>query len=519
MSDWKSRAKPVSSGSWKERASVIPQAEGIDPTTNMGFWGSPEVTQAMDLVGKGAEAVSDGVMYGASKVPVLGALMNSGAAGITSLIDPSTSYDSNMRNIQGMEKEMEERSPIATTVGGVGGNVLAGAAMPAMGLGATLAANAGLSTADMVSRDLLLGQENKNFGRDLAIEAGMGAFGHGAGKLLKGMSNADVLRGKAVDNVKTMFNPTVKEQQAFGIKGDDLDNAARRFLDDGGLDTPFVSKNTLYEKAAKGAQDKFQQFDDVLNTKARAPTQQELFEELSRRRGGAADSLNPELAAQLGREAKAVRGMSSNPVPLAGNTEEIKDAGMAVTDVDPNLIRQRRSALDADSRDMFGGVSDRAKAEAAHTYRNFEEGLLDPQSRELYKGLKGQYGDAALARDLLSKQAARAESQTLMGAVDRNFGAVQGGNIGQAVAGTPGRVVGATLGGGAFAAVKSYGPQFKAWGYNLGAKVAENNRWMQTLSKAGERGGQTGVASAHYLMMQRDPEYRQAYSSDKESEK
>jgi hypothetical protein len=522
--DYEDKTPGAESGPWADYADPAPKpkkdVKGINPNDNQ--WG-PE----MDMLGNALEGFSDGARYAVTKVPVLGPLAASIGAGTQALFTDKT-YEEGMQEVRDREAFLEKRSPVATTISGIGANIAGFMASPFSSLnaakgvaGAAADVGAGLLTsgADMIARDQLMGQEENNAGLKLAGEAGINLLTRGAGKAISALGDADALKGKAVKNVKDMFNPTIKEQQAFGIKSDDLDNAARRFLDDGNLNNPFVTKNTLYEKAAGSAQQKFQQFDDILNTKARTPTQAELYEHLATQKGAARNTLNPELADQLSREAGAVKSVDSVKLPGMGSADDIKALEMQATDLDPNLIRQRRSSLDMDSRDAFGAVSDRAKAEAAHSYRNFEEGLLQPDDLVAYKGKKGEYGDAALARDLLAKQAARGETQTLMGAVDRNFGSITGGNVGQAVAGTPGRVVGQLTGGGAFSAIKSYGPQFKAWGYNLGAKVAENNKWMQTLAKAGERGGQAGVASAHYLMMQRDPEYRKAYTTDTNKEK
>ncbi len=80
-----------------------------------------------------------------------------------------------------------------------------------------------------------------------------------------------------------------------------------------------------------------------------------------------------------------------------------------------------------------------------------------------------------------------------------------------------GHTAGFLAGGYADKLIREHGNQLATFGFNKASKVLSNEKWAKTLSEAADRGGVTGVSGAHFLMTQRDPEYRKAHQEDQEA--
>lgn len=176
-------------------------------------------------------------------------------------------------------------------------------------------------------------------------------------------------------------------------------------------------------------------------------------------------------------------------------------------------LREARKMEDARAYPSQFAV-DKDKADIAQTLRELErESINDPALRSYYDQLKSQYSKAATVDELAAKAAGREEAKTLLGTIGRNTGAGLGAATGAAVAGPAGAVVGAALGSYGQQVVNKYGNQLAAFGANKMHNVLKNEGWAKVLSQAADRGGQPAMNSAHYLLMQRDPKYREAFNS------
>lgn len=525
----------------KPRAAI----PAIDPTAGLGVLGG-EYDQFIEPAAKvipSPGAVNAFLESQRENIPIIGPALERAGAGIGEALGLGSSQqilDDNMLNAQERAKEY----PKADFLGGVSGRA-------AMATPAGLLPNLGVSAADIASRAALknqdiqspldLGNSAANATENLALEAMLG----GAAKSLGGLKKAN-LESRADEAIKDSFNPTVRQIEEMGVKTGKTDEMAKLARESGMFDVPFQSKQSLYDKANSIRQNAFEKSDDILMNESAPTMQSELRKYLNNKAEVANNSWKPELSSALADESRTLGNVVKDlpegvSMPKSAATTELvteyDSLGMptirevpidaelsaaqqrafreSVTEISPDMIRARKTALDKASRDGFGNITDDAKAGAAQELRDFQRSKLGEESRELYDEANKEYGRATDMQKFFARDAAREQGNTLLGKTDRNFGWSVGDKAAETVGiqGVP-KVGLAMLGAKGVQIARQYSAPFRAWGYTLGARVAGNQNWLQQLAKAGERSGQAGVASTHFILMQRDPEYREAYTAD-----
>lgn len=470
-----------------------------------------------DMIGQGLEGISDFVRQVPQKIPLISPLAQSAAAGITAALDPNATYEDNMRKINAGVAARDEQSPIAGVASDVAGAVIApGANIAGLpGVGASLA----VSAADQVAKRDLKGQDisDEDMANNLGLEslAGLGgaALGKGASKIL----DSDMYRSLAQKYAKKTLGGTKGQLEKLEVKSNALNDSVDRLLDNEEVfNTPFQSKEELYGKILERRRQSGQAGQEIFEAGASPANQAESYERLMGKARQATNQGQAEVANKLSREADILKNIDSNPLPNIGPRD--KAAEMAATELDPNIIKGRKTQLDEQAYGNKLQV-DKNAAEAAGEVRNMQYDLMQGEDGFL-RAENARYGDLLNAEKLSSKAAAGeiANSGGLISTVKKGVGGTVGALVGSAF-GPVGTVVGGAIGASGQALLDNYGPQLATYGFNQTSKVLKNAGWAKTLKEAADRGGVAGVGTAHFLLTQRDPSYRQAYQEDQDESK
>lgn len=528
---------------------------------------------------------------------------------VGALLDPDKTYD---QYVADDNKEAAARKERTSIVPGIVGtirnplNTYTGMA----GVGAGVAANA--ANNELSAAALNSGKSQGDIAQEALVEGGLGTAINGASKLVKpavkwakGLSGG--LDEAAENQVKKGFNATTAQMAEWGVKGDEMDDAAKLMLKSGFYDKPIQSQQDLYNALrarmtktgegmdlladqfgegvkrgelsdlmhAKGAearkigqsglesnyQNKGQaflspetvaaekgikkidkalnkpqlEFDQVgdqnksLGRRAEIQdTKQKLLDEADLRD----DSLKRQLQQQqidhqlasiderggyIGAKQDFNEAQQTALLESRANLQDVLDDGRDEI-LSTSDLRKARKAEDARAYPSQFSV-DPDKAEIAGTLREAEmNSIKDPEAKSFYQHHKDEYSTLVPAEKMTQKAAARDEAKTLLGSINNKTGRIVGGALGTPF-GVPGAIIGQQLGGYAQELTSKYGNQMAAYGFNKTSKVLQNEGWAKTLLEAGKRGGSAGISTAHFLMTQRDPAYRQAHQEDQDASK
>lgn len=491
-----------------------PKAEPVDISdTESSGW---------DTAVSALEGASDFVRQVPQKIPLISPLAQSAAAGITAAIDPNATYEDKMKEITDGVAARDAQSPIAGMASDVAGAVVAPGANIA-GLPG-VATSLGVSAADQVAKRDLTNRDisDEDMANNLALEAGAGSLGHGLGKVAGKLVDSDMYRALAQKFGKKTLGGTKGQLEKLDVKSDALDNSVNRLLDDENVfDAPFQSKEELYNKILARRKESGKAGADIFEKGASPANQAETYDKLMAQAKEYRNKGQVEIAAKLETEAGVIKGIDSKSLgieqPITASPEDLKYIEMQNTELDPNIIKGRKSQLDEQAYGNKLQV-DKNAAAAAGDVRDMQYGLMnDPSS---LKAENARYGDLLTAENLASKSAAGEISNSggLIGVAKKGVGSTAGAIAGSAF-GPAGTIAGGMLGGAAQSLLSNFGPQLATYGFNGTSKILKNNKWAEALSAAGERGGAAGVGTAHFLLTQRDPEYRKTYQEDQDASK
>jgi len=477
-----------------------------------------EQPQEQSLLSKAGDTASDFLTSIGDNVPVLGAAANyvgNKADVALGFAKDDAEAEANMRARQAARAE---RSPIADTAGSVVGASTA-MAVPGAGL-AGVGSGLAVSGADLAARKGLTGEDIslEDAGKQLLLEGGIGGALVGAGKALKPLSGKtqEISDALAQKFGKRSLGGTKSELRKLEVESDTLDNVVRRLREDGVYDKALQSSDDLYENVKGMRQASGAKGNDIFMAGAQDANQAEVYQSLMARAKVAQDRGQGEIAAKLRSEADNIKAISSNPLdtdlPIQASPEQLKLMEMQNTSLDPSVIKERKTFLDKDT--FKSKVETNQISEAAgDEMRDLQYGLMDGDSAAALKAENAKYGDLKTGEKLLANKAAGEQSSGggLIKKV-RQAAFVSGA---MASGGLP--VAAAAYVGDAF--LSKYGNQLATYGFNKGSKVLQNPTWVKALEAAGDRGGIAGVNTAHFLMTQRDPEYRKAHQEDQDASK
>lgn len=369
MSDWKSRAKPVTTGSWKERATPV-QGKGIDPEANLGIGASP----AADVVGKGLEKLSDLVVTGVDSIPGVGYLKKAQAA-IAAPIKGQT-YDETVSGYNQDIKERAERNPGEALTG----SLLFGSAAPVSSASSALGRitqNTAVNALDAAGRGSS-GIDTDNMTSAAAITALLSS-GMEAGPLLAKLKpllgkasdvTEDFARAKAVKSL----DPILSQQEMLDRKG--LTNKLGKELLDSKTVNYGDSVDNMLPKVEKMLDLKGQQLGEL----------RKLADE-----GGATVNLG-ELTDYVQQTQAKTKGMSQSTKDVADRLSKQFENVMEVPTRNVSQTADLLSSLGQDAR--FNKVSAPAAAEAARDIYGKIRSLGDEAAANVSPKLAADIADA-----------------------------------------------------------------------------------------------------------------------------
>lgn len=485
---------------------------------------APKEQSFLESITPTADTVPDLLTSIGDHVPVLGAAANYVGNKADVALGFAKDDEEAQANMMARQAARAERSPIADTVGaGIGSST----AMIAPGAGlAGIGSGLAVSAADLGARKVL-NDENitaEDAGGQLALEAALGGVGLGLGKVGSKLLDTDWYKNKAIGAVKKTLGGTKKELEKLDIRSDKLDQSAERLLDEDVFNSPFQSKQEIFDKVSAKKAQSGAAGGELFKETASPANQEKTYEQLMARAKVARNKGQKEIADKLEAEARIIDDIDSKPFeidqPLVASPEQLRSLDRQNTSLDPEILKNRKTTLDSEA---FGtmGKNDPAATAAANEMRDMQYDLMDPEAQSFLKVENERFGDLATAEKLSAKSAAGDVSNGggLLGAVKKGVLSTAGGAIGGAIAGPAGAVAGFAAGGYAAKLLAEHGPQLVAYGFNKASKVLQNEQWAKTLSDAGQRGGAAGVSTAHFLMTQRDPAYRKAHQEDQDASK
>lgn len=394
------------------------------------------------------------------------------------------------------------------------------------GVGTNVAVNAANNEVGALALDS--GKSQGDIATDALTEGVIGTGLHGAMKVAapvtgflkdKAASMSDAL---ALKYGKQTLGGTKKELEKLEIRSDKLDNSVKRLLDENVFDEPFQSKKDIFDKISAKKAQSGEAGGELFTATAQPANQAETYERLMTRAKIARNNGKKEIADKLEAEASIIRDIESKPLdidqPLIASPDQAKSIAMQNTELSPEIIKNRKTTLDEQA---FKGEGDPAARAAADEMRDAQYGLMDPDAQDFLKAENARYGDLAVADKLAGKNAAGEISNGggLLGAVKKGVLSTAGSAIGGAIAPGIGHVAGFAAGSYASKLLQDHGNQLAAYGFNRTSKVLQNEQWAKTLYDAAQRGGTTAVSTAHFLLTQRDPAYRQAHQADQDASK
>lgn len=430
-------------------------------------------------------------------------------------LDPTKDYDQYVADDNKARAERDERTPgIYGLAGAIRNpvNGVAGVKGIATGLGVS-AANQEVGALGLDS-----GASQQDIIDNLVTEAKFGAGAQVAGKVLAPVNKkagelSDYLAQKYG---KKSLGGTKSQLQKLEIESDDLDKTVRRLREEGVYDKGLQSSEDVYEKVNGLRKESGRKGGEIFANNAKTANQAEVYDDLMARAKTAQDRGQGEIAAKLRSEAENIKAISSKELdidqPLMASEDQSKYVAMQNTELDPNIIKERKTTLDNEA--FKSKVETNKVAEqAADSMRDMQYGLLDETSANALKAENARFGDLKTAEKLVGAKAA--------GDISSGGGLIQNMRRNVFTAGALG-LGGAPAAAATYAAdvfLSKYGNQLATSGFHKGSKVLQNEKWVKALNDAGERGGAAAISGAHFLMTQRDPEYRKAHQEDAEEQR
>lgn len=476
---------------------------------------------AWDTVKSLGSDVQDGLDSMKDNIPIVSPLAKAAGNAIGAAVDPTRDYSQVVADENAESAARAERSPVANVVGGLAGGVAnpLNAVSGFAGVGAGLAGSA----ADMGLRNTVGGEDisGEDAGKALAVEGILGSGLAGLGKL----GNSKMYDDLALKYGKKTLGGTKRELEKLDVRSDALDNSVKRLLDEDVFNKPFQTKQDIFDTISTKKAQSGEAGGDLFTATAKPANQAATYDQLMTRAQVARNKGQKEIADKLESEAKIIRDIDSKPLdidqPLMASPDQMKSIEMQNTDLDPEILKSRKTTLDKQAYGTMG-TNDPAASAAANEMRDMQYGLLDDDASAFLKEENKRFGDLATAEKLAAKSAAGEISNGggLIGNVKKGIGSTAGAMIGNAILpGGVGAAGGMAAGGYAAKLLQDHGPQLAAYGFNKASKILQNEGWAKTLSQAGERGGSQGVSTAHFLLTQRDPAYRKAHQEDQEAER
>lgn len=200
------------------------------------------------------------------------------------------------------------------------------------------------------------------------------------------------------------------------------------------------------------------------------------------------------------------------PETLAQQDELLKTAGVYEKlgdELSPEDLLREKSALgqSIDKDFLTGSSKKEAGRDLYGAYADKIKGSMEGPQKELYEELNKKYGNLMSSEKAALGKAATPESMTALEGFT-STAAVSTGNIPLAVA-MQGR-----------AKLRQHGAALKAIGLDATSKALDkisiNPKWSKALSDAADKGT---MPATHYLLMQKDPEYRQIMNEEAENER
>lgn len=186
MSDWKSRATPVTSqGSWKSRATPVDKIESTQAADASDSFG----VKALDAIGTQMQLASDTVVAGVDSIPGMG-YVKKGLAAIAAPIKGESYEDT----VGGYNKDIEERWE-RSPVNALAGSVLFGSKLPGVGGANPLSRIAGNTSVAAVDS---LGRGEAGLNTKEAAKSSMVNAGVSVATELPGIAGKVVKAGKGV---------------------------------------------------------------------------------------------------------------------------------------------------------------------------------------------------------------------------------------------------------------------------------------------------------------------------------
>ena len=498
-----------------------------DPFDGIGEEVSPD-TQKSDVDVSLMSAVTP-------RIPVLSDLADAGGSALMAATgevgelfgigDPKTfmeRYEANQKEAAEFEKARKEQYPVVSGISDFAG----AATLP------------GASTAQAG----WVGAETLASGGDLADAATQAGITKVLGKgaevagpaVIQGMQKLGSKFSKKPQEMAKNLLPQTKKEGIASFGKTDLDEQAKILAESGLLD-----KVRSKEELAAGMQDiqkgLGEKISDIASTESVTRPKLEVYEELLKRKAGETPETASRLEAAALKEftdpvtAKYAKEIDSAKVKLemardAGDQEAIDRLTKQISDMEEafgsrmegdvslselwDIRKKYDKAVPSESAESYV-----PKKETASAFRDLEDELA-AQSTDAYKAAKTEFSQNVPVAEKLTEEAVKSNMKNKWqpSLVD----SIVGGPAGFMVAGPAGAVAGPAAVARARNLWKDYGNQLKAVGYKKTGKLLSNPKYARMI-QAWANKGPAVMQSSHYLMMNRDPEYRKAYREDKES--
>lgn len=423
------------------------------------------------------EQIGETISAGLSEIPLISELGRMGSAGIKSAFGDKT-YDEELQAERDRAKVLQERNPVASTVGGIAGSMAIPGGMVAQ-LGVTAA-----DTALRTNGDL------EKIGSAAGIEALAGGTMKGLGKIASKVAEPmQKIASRAAEKAAGLSSSKklIKQQlQKQGI-GKYSDGEIGDLLVEEGIVTKFSSPEKIYDRLQEKMANVGQDIDFIAN-RTGTPVdanlvQKKLSEKLASVKGAGPKSEGVrESIRKTGEQFEDLYMKGADEFDMAGILEERRRLGKAFKNpnADPTSVEADRKIYDA--------LND--------TIKETVERDQGKQSRELLEKLNKKYEMMSLASEGALNQAASK------------------GGLAQK-AGT-GMIASGNVAGGL--ALKSQGwatqhaESLAAAGFHKGSKILKGDtKWSKALKVAAERGT---IPTTHMLLMKRDHKYREAFNKE-----
>ena len=352
--------------------------------------------------------------------------------------------------------------------------------------------------------------------------------------VIQGMQKLGSKFSKKPQEMAKNLLPQIKTEGVDSFGKTDLDDQAKILAESGLLD-----KVRSKEELAAGMQDiqkgLGEKISDIASTESVTRPKLEVYEELLKRKAGETPETASRLEAAALKEftdpvtAKYAKEIDSAKVKLemardAGDQESIDRLTKQISDMDKAFRSRMEGDVSLselwDIRKKYDKAVPRESAESyvpkkdtASAFRDLEDELA-ARSTDAYKAAKTEFSQNVPVEKKLIEEAVKSNMKNKW--KPELIDSIAGTPAGFLVAGPAGAVVGPAAVARVKNLWKDYGNQLKAVGYKKTGKLLSNPKYARMIQSWADKGPAV-MQSSHYLMMNRDPEYRKAYREDKES--